>query len=236
MKRTAGITLALACLTVLGLTAGLEGADEAGFESLFNGQSLEGWDGNPELWSVREGVITGQTTAEKPTKGNTFLIWRKGEVSDFELRCEFRIVGGNSGVQYRSKEVSQWVMSGYQADFDSAGVWTGSLYEEKARGVLAKRGNKVVATAEGKLENAGQTASEKEILDSVKKEDWNSYTIIAQGNHLVQKLNDITTVDFTDSDSAKRAEKGLLALQLHAGPPMLVQFRNIRLKKVSGGQ
>jgi putative membrane-bound dehydrogenase-like protein len=208
--------------------------DEPGFTPIFDGKSLEGWDGNPELWSVKDGVITGQTTPEKPTKGNTFLIWRKGEPGDFELRLDFKIVGGNSGVQYRSKEVSKWVMSGYQADFDAAGQWAGTLYEEKARGVLAKRGSKVVAG--DKPEVVGKTAEEKEIVDALKKEDWNSYTIVAQGNHLVQKLNGITTVDFTDNNADKRAAKGLIALQLHAGPPMTVQFRNIRIKMLDAAQ
>src|SRR5437868_6452249 len=94
------LSVVLVCLvaaTALGIAIGSAAEDEAGFESLFNGQALDGWDGNPELWSVRDGTITGQTTAEKPTKGNTFLVWRKGDVSDFELRCDFRIVGGNSG-------------------------------------------------------------------------------------------------------------------------------------------
>ena len=206
--------------------------DDAGFESLFDGKTLDGWDGNPDFWSVKDGVITGQTTADKPTKGNTFLVWRKGEVGDFVLRLDFRIVGGNSGVQYRSREVEKWVISGYQADFDAAGVWAGTLYEEKARGVLAKRGQKVVVGEAGKKTVAGETASEQEIVAAIKKEDWNSYEITAQGNHLIQKLNGIVTVDLTDNQADKRSMKGLLALQLHAGPPMTVQFRNIRLKKL----
>jgi putative membrane-bound dehydrogenase-like protein len=227
----------LACLITTLLVGGtlLAADDEAGFEPLFDGKSLDGWDGNPEFWSVKDGVITGQTTAEKPTRGNTFLIYRKGEVGDFELRAEFRIVGGNSGIQYRSKEVGKWVIGGYQADFDAAGQWAGTLYEEKGRGVLAKRGQKVVVPAGAKPEVVGETAAEKDIVAGLKKEDWNSYVVIAQGNHLVQKLNGITTVDLTDNDPAKRAEKGLLALQLHAGPPMTVQFRNLRIKKLAAG-
>src|SRR6476659_1625105 len=94
--------------------------DEAGFTPLFDGKTLEGWDGNPDFWSVKDGAITGQTTADKPTKGNTFLIWRKGDVGDFELKCDYKIVGGNSGVQYRSFEIpdNKWVVGGYQADID----------------------------------------------------------------------------------------------------------------------
>jgi type 1 glutamine amidotransferase len=214
--------------------AAVRADDETGFVQLFDGKTLEGWDGNPEFWSVRDGAITGQTTPEKPTKGNTFIIWRKGEVADFELRAEFKINGGNSGIQYRSAELpdNKWVIRGYQADFDGAGGWTGSLYEEKGRGVLAKRGNKAKIPAGGKPEMLGATTPEADILASVKKDDWNEYVIIAQGNHLIQKLNGHVTVDLIDEDMEKGKASGLLALQLHAGPPMTVQFRNIRIKQL----
>ncbi|MBS0209999.1 MAG: DUF1080 domain-containing protein [Planctomycetes bacterium] len=203
---------------------------EPGFTALFDGKSLDGWDGNPEFWRVEDGVITGQTTHEKPTKGNTFLIWRKGKVADFELRVEFRIVGGNSGIQYRSEEVDKWVIKGYQGDFDAAGQWTGSLYEEKGRGVLAKRGNKVTVRGKKDIENQGVTTPEADLLGSIKAGGWNEYTIIAQGNRIIHKLNGLLSVDVTDDDEAGRKSDGLLALQLHAGPPMLVQFRNIRIR------
>ncbi len=114
--------------------------DEAGFKEIFDGKTLTGWDGNPEFWSVADGCIVAQTTKEKPTKGNTFLIWRQGEVDDFELRLSYRMVGGNSGVQYRSKEVDKWVISGPQADFESGDKFSGIHYEEKGRGIMALRG------------------------------------------------------------------------------------------------
>ena len=204
---------------------------EDGFDSIFDGKSLKGWDGNPDFWSVRDGAITGQTTKENPTKGNTFIVWREGEVADFELRLQFRIVGGNSGIQYRSKEVDKWVISGYQADFDGPGGWTGTLYEERGRGVLAKRGNKILITETGEKKAAGKTTPEADILAAIKKEDWNDYTIIASGNRLVQIINGKTTIDVTDEQATKAAKNGLLALQLHAGPPMTVQFKNIRIKR-----
>ena len=207
--------------------------DEAGFTPLFDGKSLDGWNGNPDFWSVKDGAITGQTTAEKPTKGNTFIIWKKGEVGDFELRLQFKIIGGNSGVQYRSQEVDKWVIKGYQADFDGAGSWAGTLYEEKGRGVLAKRGQKVEVGTDGKPKEVGKTAEEKQIVDSLKKEDWNDYVIIADGNHLVQKLNGITTVDLVDNDAKNSPKQGLLALQLHCGEPMWVEFKNVRLKQLT---
>ena len=129
--------------------------------------------------------------------------------------------------------MSKWVVAGYQADFDGAGNWTGTLYEEKGRGVLARRGNRVVISAEGKKDTAGKTTSEEDILAAVKKEDWNDYTIVAQGNHLVQSINGAVTIDVTDHQTELAARTGLLALQLHAGPPMLVQFRNIRLRQAA---
>ena len=233
MSRIASFLLLAACALVATPVSAAD--DEASFVWLFNGKSLEGWDGNPAFWSIDDGgCITGMTTAENPTKGNTFLIWRGGTVSDFELRFEFKINGGNSGVQYRSEELAdqKWVLKGYQADFDAKGDWVGSLYEEKGRGVLAKRGSQVKVPAGGKPEIVAKIADEEQILDTL-KEDWNSYTIIAQGNHLVQLLNGVKTVDLIDEDTEKGKKEGLLGLQLHAGPPMSVQFRNIRIKDLS---
>ena len=167
MKRI--ISSLLFCLTFL--LSPLLNAEEVGFKSIFDGKTLKGWDGNADFWSVKDGAITGITTKEMPTKGNTFIVWREGKVSDFELRLQFRITGGNSGIQYRSKEVSKWVMSGYQADFDGSGAWTGTLYEERGRGVLAKRGNKVEITDTGEKKTTGTTSTEQEILAAVKKEE-----------------------------------------------------------------
>lgn len=206
---------------------------EDGFKHLFDGKTLKGWDGNPAFWSVQDGAITGITTKEKPTKGNTFCIWRGGEPADFELHVTFRIGdAGNSGVQFRSKDKGNWVIAGYQADFDAGGKWIGTLYEEKGRGVLAKRGNKVTVSVDGKKQNTGKTAAEDEIQKVIKKGDWNHYVIKAKGNHLTQTLNGVLTVDVTDDHEKGRAMKGLIALQLHAGPPMKVQFKDIKLKEL----
>ncbi len=207
-------------------------AEEPGFVSLFDGKSLKGWDGNPKFWRVQDGTITGQTTANNPTKGNTFIIWRDGKLDDFELRIQFRIVGGNSGIQYRSRELDKWVVGGYQADFDAAGQWAGILYEERGRGILCKRGKKVVIHPDGKLEEVATLTSEEDILKAIRKEAWNEYRIVARGNHLQQWINGVQTVDVTDNQESKRAMSGLLALQLHAGPPMTVQFKDIRLKRL----
>jgi hypothetical protein len=225
-----GTIFSLALLALFAFATQLRAED--GFKSIFDGKTLDGWDGKAEFWSVKDGAITGQTTADNPTKGNTFIIWKGGELKDFELKLKFRIVGGNSGIQFRSKDLGDNVVGGYQADFDGANGWTGSLYEEKGRGILAKRGNKVEITEDGKKNNAGAATPEKEILESVKKEDWNDYTIIAKGNQLTFKVNGLTTIELTDNQASKAATSGILALQLHAGPPMTVQFKDIELKEL----
>jgi hypothetical protein len=230
--KTTLIYAALAVVLVAGFVGISAGDEKDGFKSIFNGKSLEGWSGNEKFWSVKDGSITGQTTAENPTQGNTFLIWKAGEVKDFELRLKFKIVGGNSGIQYRSVDKGNHVVNGYQADIDSGETYIGILYEEGGRGILAQRGDKVTIGADGKKEVTGKTGESKEIAAAVKKEDWNEYVVIAQGNHLVQKINGHTTVDVTDSESGKAKASGILALQLHAGPPMTVQFKEIQFKEL----
>ena len=214
------------------LADGTHAHAEEGFQSIFDGKTLEGWDGKEQFWSVEDGAITGTTTPENPTKGNTFIIWKDGELKDFELKMKFRIVGGNSGIQFRSKDLGNHVVGGYQADFDGGGNWTGTLYEEKGRGILAKRGQKVEITEDGKKKAVGTTTPEKEILDAYKKEEWNDYRIVAKGNQITLEVNGLTTVELTDNEASKRAESGILALQLHAGPPMTVQFKDIQLKEL----
>jgi hypothetical protein len=202
------------------------------YKALFDGKSLAGWEGNTKFWSVKDGTITGQTTRENPTAGNTFLIWRGGEVKDFELHLKFKIVGGNSGIQYRSVDKGNHVVNGYQADIDSGETYIGILYEEGGRGILAQRGEKVEVAADGKKNVTGKTGDSKEIAAAVKKEDWNDYVVIAKGNHLVQKINGLTTIEVTDNESSKAKSDGILALQLHAGPPMTVQFKDVMFKEL----
>lgn len=207
--------------------------DEPGFKSIFDGKTLENWDGNPKFWSVQDGLLTGQTTAENPTKGNTFIIWRGGEPGDFELRLEYKIVGGNSGVQYRSFEVpnEKWVVGGYQADIEDGNTYSGANYGERFRGMLAGRGDKTVIGDDHKSKVVGKVGDTNELQSKIKKHDWNEYTIIAKGFTFTQKINGNVTSECTDEDMKDRRAKGIIALQLHAGPPMKVQFRNIRIKQ-----
>lgn len=207
-------------------------ADEEGFKPIFDGKTLDGWDGNPKFWSVKDGTITGQTTKDNPTDGNTFLIWKGGKVGDFELRLSYKIVGGNSGIQYRSKDFGKWVVGGYQGDFEAGKTYTGILYEERMRGILAQRGEKVLIHEDGKREVTGSVGKSEEIQAGIKNEDWNEYTIIAKGHEFKHVINGKTTIEVTDNDAKKFVAEGILALQLHAGPPMMVQFKDLRIKEL----
>lgn len=240
MKRIILTTLALTGLCLHTLAA----APEAGFQSIFNGHDLTGWDGNRTLWFVKDGAIVGQTTAEHPAKGNTFLIWTNGPVTDFELRFSYKIVPNNtvgfanSGVQYRSKifDPANYVLGGYQADMEAGDTYSGILYEERMRGILAERGQKVVLKeVDGKLvkDVTGSVGDSKEIQAAIKKEGWNDYVIIAQGNHLQHFINGRQTVDVTDETGADAAKSGVMGLQLHAGQPMTVEFKDVRIKQLS---
>src|SRR6266498_2230311 len=238
-------------MLLLFIVSNLSAAEpEAGFKSLFNGKDLIGWAGRPEHWSVEDGAITGRTTKEKPAKGNNFLIAKDGEknlvVSDFELRLSYKIVAnntnkfGDSGVQYRSKELPDFVVSGYQANLMVTKPLTGILYEEKGRGIIHQLGQKVVIKTDAndpkkpRIEVVGSLGKSEEIQASFKTDDWNDYVIIAQGNHLQHFINGKQTADVTDEDEARAVKSGILALQLHAGQPMTVQFKNIRIKMLSG--
>jgi hypothetical protein len=227
-------------LSLLLLTSIATGAEK----QLFNGTDLSGWDGNRELWSVKDGAITGTTVADAATpekstlKHNTFLIWRGGTVSDFELMLKYRIVAGNSGVQFRSKELPSGehgpIMSGYQADFEAGTTYSGILYEEKGRGILAQRGESVTITDGEKPKKPTLTKGEpvgdsNAIQAAIKSEDWNEYKIVAQGGHIQHFINGMKTVEVKD-ESTVAAKEGLLGLQIHAGPPMIVQFKDIVLK------
>jgi hypothetical protein len=230
MKRILKLLPSLALAVLL---PKLWAADTDGeFKSIFNGKDLTGWDGNPKYWSVKDGAITGEVKDPKELKHNTFLFWRDGKVDDFELHAKFKIVGGNSGIQYRSKELPDWVMSGYQADFEAGETYSGILYEERARGILAQRGQKTVVHDNHKPEVVGSVGDSKQIQAAIKKEDWNDYTVIARGYHFIHKINGITTVDVTDEDTKDRVASGLLGLQLHAGFIMQVQFKDIELKRL----
>lgn len=240
MRSLISLTHSLALAAACALSA--HAAAPSGFTSLFNGKDLTGWEGNRTLWSVKDGVIDGRTTAEAPIKTNTFLIWKGGEVKNFELRVSFRFLDNNekrtanSGVQYRSQvlDPAGWVVGGYQADMDAAGRYVGMLYEEKGRGILAKPGEQVrllpLDGRKAKIEVTGASAPADKVSAAFKPDGWNDLVIVANGNHLRHTLNGVVTADVTDEDPAKAAVSGVVALQIHVGPPMHIQFKDIRLR------
>jgi len=223
--------IGVACATGLVATAA-DAGDEPGFVAIFDGTTLDGWEGKSEFWSVADGAIVGQTTAENPTKGNTFIFWRQGELDDFELRLSYRITGGNSGIQYRSRDFGDFVAGGYQADIDSGTTYSGINYEERGRGILVTRGKRMEIEADG-TKTEGEPIGESDALqEKVKQGDWNDYRIVAEGPRLRHYINGQLMSEVIDHEEGKRAEKGILALQLHAGPPMKVEFKKIRLKRL----
>jgi len=227
------IQIVLICLLGLGIRAGI--AAEAGFKPIFDGETLTGWKA-PDMshWSVEDGAITGQSTEQNPVKANQFLVWQLGELDDFELKLKYRISGtpaANSGVQVRSQVAKDGHVAGYQADIDQGGQWTGALYDERGRGMLATRGQKTIIDVDGK-KTSTQIGDSAALMANINKDDWNEYHIKALGNVIALSINGKVTAEVVDHDTKNKDRSGVLALQLHAGPPMKVQFKDIHLKRL----
>ena len=225
-------------ILTLALLASFATAEET---QLFNGKDLTGWEGDPKFWSVQDGAITGVSSKENPVPHNTFIIWKGGEPSDFTLTLRYKTTPGddkkftNSGIQYRSKVIdpAKFIVGGYQADLEYGETYSGILYEEQGRGFLARRGQQVVikqgdTPAKPKLEVTGKAGDSKEIQATIKKDDWNEYKIVAKGNNVKHYINGKLTVDATD-ETAEAPKSGVIAIQMHAGDPMKVQFKDIVL-------
>lgn len=206
----------------------LAAAPEEGFVSMFNGKDLTGWEGKPGWWRVEDGTITSESTPEKPCPSAHYLMWRGGKPADFELRLEYKLIGGNSGIQFRSRELPNWDTSGYQADMEAGDQWTGCLFEH-TRGGVSMRGQKTVIDKDGKKQ-VTSIGDPKEMLAKVKKNDWNSYRVIARGSELTLEINGVVMCQAIDNQTGLAAKDGVIALQMHPGPPMKVQFRNLRIK------
>lgn len=206
--------------------------DDAGLVPIFDGTSLEGWEGKPEFWRVEDGAIVGETTPENPTKGNTFLIWRQGLVDDFELVLQYRLRNYNSGIQYRSEDLGDFVVGGYQGDIHE-GQFTGILYEEKGpRAIMTNRGDRMTFAADGTKQSGEPIGGANDLLKFIKPGEWNEFRIVAQGPKLQHFINGQLMSETVDEQADKRSMEGVLALQLHAGPPMKVEFKDIRLKRL----
>lgn len=214
--------------------------EESGLKPIFNGKDLTGWDGDTRLWSVKDGVIRGETTAENKANGNTFLIWTEGKTKDFELRLSFRCnATNNSGIQYRSRHVTEgvrnkWVARGYQHELRNENKLpsvSGFIYDEGGkRGRTCMVGEKATWGADGK--KITETLIDADGFAKLfKLDDWNDVVIIAQGDHIQHYMNGRLTMDFNDSPELSYKE-GILAVQLHAGNPMWVEFKDIRIKEL----
>ena len=199
---------------------------------LFDGKTLEGWNYDDSYWSVQDGAITGQTTPDHLLKGyNTFCVLADREPANFELRMKYKIVGGNSGVQYRSKVIDdeKWIVGGYQADIDSTPTYSGINYHERGRGILADRGQTVTIAKDG-TKSTIQFADKEHLQELVvKPEQWNDYLVVARGGHLQHFINGVLMSEVIDHETVKGASKGVIALQAHAGPAMTVQFKDIEI-------
>ena len=217
-------------------------AEPAEMKSLFNGKDLTGWDGDPRLWSVKDGVLRGETTAENPAKGNTFIIWKDGRTKNFDLRLSFRCnATNNSGIQYRSKHIvegkpnNSWVVRGYQHELRNESKLpnvAGFIYDEGGkRGRICLVGEQATWGSDGKKQVTGNLIDQAGFEKLFKLDDWNDVVIVAQGNRIRHYMNGTLILDFTDEDPQSALGEGILALQLHAGKPMWVEFKNLRIKE-----
>ena len=213
-------------------TTGPETQTERG-RTLFDGSSLAGWEGDPRYWSVEDGELVGRSRAEEPLERSTYLVWSGAELRDFELSLAYRLVRGNSGVQFRSRVVGAHNVAGYQADLADEQGLTGSLYEQFGRGTLAGRGERTQVAGTGKSERA-RFAEEAELARSIRAGEWNELRIRAVGERCELWINGVRTCELLDQSPKLASRSGCLALQLHSGPPMEVRFRAIRLVELGG--
>lgn len=217
-------------------------------KKIFDGKTLNGWEGDANYWRVENGCLVGEIKPDKPLKTNSFIVWQGGQPGDFELTLQFRISEkGNSGINYRSEKLTDipHALRGYQADIDGANRYTGQNYEERKRTTLAYRGQQVtippsnLAPKEGSKNNAwtpmqvtGSLGTSDELKAKIKSEDWNTCRIVAKGNRLQHYINGVLMSDVTDNDTVNGSRKGFLGMQVHVGPPMKVEYKDIVLKEL----
>jgi hypothetical protein len=212
---------------VVAISSGRE--EEAHGVRMFNGTDLSGWEGAPGWWTVEDGAITSESTPEKPCRSANYLIWKGGKPADFEFTCEFRMSAeANSGIQIRSEARPDWDTFGYQADMTGDGSLVGFVYHH-ARGLIAERGQTVVLAADGSRKTE-QTGDPAELLKHYRKNGWNQYRIVCRGPEITLFINGVRMCRFADHAVPPAARSGIIALQMHPGPPMKVQFKNLMLR------
>lgn len=200
-------------------------------ESIFDGKTLNHWSGNPERWRVDDGAITGEIGPGQTLKNNEWIFW-DGEVHDFDLSVDFRIIGGpsaNSGIQFRCQQDANGRASGYQADLDQGSVWLGRIYDEHGRALLVERGSLVSIAPDGRRWT-DVFAEPKALASVIHPDGWNTYRITAKASHVEVRVNDVLMSVLDDHEAQAAEWSGKIAFQLHSGPgPAKVQFRNIQL-------
>lgn len=204
------------------------------FISIFNGKDLQGWKGDSTYWRVENGILVGEVTPSTLLKRNSFIIYQKKMPANFELKVEYRVSAkGNSGINYRSVLVDgeRFALKGYQADIDGEDNWTGQNYEERGREFLALRGQKVVIEPNNLIHVTDTLGTKADLQKFIRKEDWNEYHLIINGNRMQHFINGVPMSDVTDQDSVHQTFTGYLGVQVHVGPPMKIEYRNFRLKK-----
>lgn len=245
--------IVLIAILAVGCKVSSTAQNEKGFKSIFDGKTLNNWEGDAKYWRVENGNLVGEITPETLLKTNSFITWKGGEPADFELKGEFNITEkGNSGINYRSVKLPdiQFALRGYQADIDGNNTYTGQNYEERGRTTLAYRGQitsinpqtspmtpeevrkKVQKNAWTELKVTGSLGENEALKTKINKQDWNTFHLVIKGNRLQHYINDILMSDVTDNDLVNGKSKGILGVQVHVGPPMKVQYRNLRIKEL----
>jgi hypothetical protein len=245
------ITAMSVALVLVGQISCVAQKSEKGFKQIFDGKSLKGWEGDTKYWRAENGSLVGEITPETLLKTNSFIIWQGGQPGDFELKGSFKITEkGNSGINYRSEQLTDipHALRGYQLDIDGANNYTGQNYEERKRTTLAYRGEVVSvndptdkskeAFAANLKRNAwlgrtvtGSLGSSDELKTKIKGGEWNEFRLVAKGNRLQHYINGILMSDVTDNDTVNGKAKGFLGIQVHVGPPMKVEYKNIQIKQ-----
>jgi hypothetical protein len=210
------------------------------FFSIFDGKTLSNWRYDTTYWHVENGVLVGEITPTTILKRNTFIIWKGGQPADFELKVNYRISPmGNSGINYRSTEIDTlpFALKGYQADIDGKNKYglgypryTGQNYEERGRTFLALRGQRVVIETGKPAIVIDSLGTREALLKNIHYDDWNELHIVAKGNNLKHFINGALMCEVTDNDATNRKMSGLIGMQVHVGPPMKIEYKDIQLK------
>lgn len=214
----------------------VEAETEKGFVSIFDGESLDGWTGDPVYWRVENGIMIGEITPETIVKENTFIIYNEPIDGDFELKVDFRVShGGNSGINYRSERIEgkPFALKGYQLDIDGKNQWSGQNYEEKGRTFLALRGQISRVENDEKPNVIGNTGDRDQLASYINSDDWNECHLIVRGNVMIHMINKRIMSMVIDDDTENRKTGGLLGVQVHVGPPMTIEYKDFRVKKIT---